>query len=739
MGRAFAAGRDRHQGLAAQLDAVLVVDADDLHLDLVAHPDHVIDAADVAVVEFRDVAQAVAARRNLDERAELLDARHLAVVHVADQDLGAQRLDAALGLFGPGRLAVGDGDGAVVVHVELRARLFLNGPDHLAARPDEQADLVRRNLRLQQPRGALGDRLPRGAEGREHRLQNLAAGDPGLLQGGPQDVVRDAFELDVELDAGDAVLRPGDLEVHVAVVVLVALNVGQERVAVALHDQADRDAGDRLLDRHAGVHQRQGAAADGRHRTRAVRLQDLGDEADRVRELGRRRQHGFERPLGQHAVADLAAAGGAQRLALADGERREVVVEHELLRVLVVQAIDLLLVAVGAEGDDDEGLRLAALEQGRPVGARQQVDFARQGADHVVGAAVDAGAGHRDFLEDALFQGAERAGDLLRGRLGRLALGDRVGLLDRVLQLVQRRVPGQLADGHVPLAELLAVGRVQGLDERVHRGGRREHLRAQPGGGAEGLDAVDDDDDRLVGEADRLGDDVFGEFAGEPFDHADGVAGGGDDQVEVALVHLRRGRQGDQFAVDPADADRADRVHERQVRDVQRGRRADQREHVGVVLLVGGEDVGLDLDFVDVADGEQRADRPVHEPRGERLLGAGPGLALDEAAGELAGGVGPLAVVAGEREEVAAGDRVPLDGGDEDGGLAVADQDGPVRLLGELTGLQHERAGPDGDFVAGVLNDRRSDRHRRPFRRWCDGVRRGTGGAESGHHRAGSR
>ena len=55
-------------------------------------------------------------------------------------------------------------------------------------------------------------------------------------------------------------------------------------------------------------------------------------------------QHRLHAALGEHAVADLATAGTADRLGLADRERREVVVEHELLGVLVDQAIDALLV-----------------------------------------------------------------------------------------------------------------------------------------------------------------------------------------------------------------------------------------------------------------------------------------------------------------------------------------------------------------------------------------------------------
>ena len=83
-------------------------------------------------------------------------------------------------------------------------------------------------------------------------------------------------------------LGAGDLEVHVAEVVLVAEDVGQHREAVAFLDQAHRDAGDVRLDRHAGVHQREAAAAHRGHRRGAVRFGDLGDDAHRVAELLRR-------------------------------------------------------------------------------------------------------------------------------------------------------------------------------------------------------------------------------------------------------------------------------------------------------------------------------------------------------------------------------------------------------------------------------------------------------------------
>ena len=58
------------------------------------------------------------------------------------------------------------------------------------------------------------------------RMTSRAAFGP--MQGLANDVVVDAFDLDVELDRGDAVAGAAYLEVHVAEVIFLAEDVGQE-------------------------------------------------------------------------------------------------------------------------------------------------------------------------------------------------------------------------------------------------------------------------------------------------------------------------------------------------------------------------------------------------------------------------------------------------------------------------------------------------------------------------------
>jgi len=90
-------------------------------------------------------------------------------------------------------------------------------------------------------------------------------------------------------------------------------------------------------------------------------------------------------------------------------------VQQEALLVGAFQGVDPLLVVAGAQGGDHQGLGLAAGEQGRAVGARQDADFRDDRADLVDRAAVDTDAGVEDAATDDVgFQFLEHAGQLQR-------------------------------------------------------------------------------------------------------------------------------------------------------------------------------------------------------------------------------------------------------------------------------------------------------------------------------------
>ena len=212
--------------------------------------------------------QAVLTGEHFNEGAELLDGHDAALVDLADFDLGAERFDFAAGDFHAFR---GHGEhlhGSVVLDVDFAAGLFDQALDVLAARSDQRADLLGVDLQGDDARGVLGNIRARSRQRGEHVGQDQATGHAGLLDGLLHDRQRDTLELQIQLEAGDALLGSGDLAVHVAERVFPADDVGEELVAgdlvicAVLGANTDGDTCHRAGDGHTGIHEGQRRAAD---------------------------------------------------------------------------------------------------------------------------------------------------------------------------------------------------------------------------------------------------------------------------------------------------------------------------------------------------------------------------------------------------------------------------------------------------------------------------------------------
>src|SRR5207253_4283835 len=90
----------------------------------------------------------------------------------------------------------------------------LDAADDLAARADDLANLLGPDLDRHEPRCVGRELRAWLLDGLAHLSQHDQARLARLVQGRPHDVDRDAGDLDVHLERGDALLRTGDLEVH---------------------------------------------------------------------------------------------------------------------------------------------------------------------------------------------------------------------------------------------------------------------------------------------------------------------------------------------------------------------------------------------------------------------------------------------------------------------------------------------------------------------------------------------
>ena len=158
-------------------------------------------------------------------------------------------------------------------------------------------------------------------------------------------------------------------------------------------------------------------------------------------------------------------------------------------------------------------------------------------------------------------------------------------------------------------------------------------------------------------------------------------------EVDGKPVKARKGA----MIIHATDAHGADGARERDVGHHQRGARAVDGKHVGIVLTVRAHERADDLRVVEVALREERAQRAIRHARGEDFLFRGTTFALEVTTGEPADRRRLFAVFDAQREPVLAlfdlrrGDR-----GDEDDGFAATHGHGSVGELRELAGFDDD-------------------------------------------------
>ncbi len=167
-------------------------------------------------------------------------------------------------------------------------------------------------------------------------------------------------------------------------------------VVVALLHQAHCNTGHRGLQRNAAASNSARLAPQKLKPSTMNRstpeCQDTTHASNRAIHLHFNGQHRGNRALRQCTVAHFAPASAGHTSRLTNAERREVVVQHEVLPLLAFVALEPLAVVRGAERCRHQGLRFTTRKQRRTVGARQHASLNCDRANFVKGAAIGANA-----------------------------------------------------------------------------------------------------------------------------------------------------------------------------------------------------------------------------------------------------------------------------------------------------------------------------------------------------------
>ena len=307
--------------------------------------------------------KSVHAGQQVDKGAVGFDSHNLPGVDFAYFDLFCQGFNFAASLFGRETVLPRDKDRAVVVDIDLDFVSFLQCTNGLAARADNLADLLRVHVDGEDA-GRVGAEFLTGfGKNLQHLFHDVHAPLPGLLQRDTQDFKVQSFDFEIHLQSGDAVSAASDFEIHVAEVILDALDIGQYHVfpGILILNQAHRNAGNGRINGDTGVHQRQSAATDGAHAGGAVAADSLAHQAQGVGELvGNYRLQG---PFRQSAVADFAAFWPPHGVGFAGRIGREIIVMDIALIIFRLQGIDALGIARRAQRRDGQDVGFAAHEQ----------------------------------------------------------------------------------------------------------------------------------------------------------------------------------------------------------------------------------------------------------------------------------------------------------------------------------------------------------------------------------------
>ena len=338
--------------------------------DGIANLDNSIGISDILSAHAGNMNETVLAGENLDKGAIGLNPGNGAGVDLADFGGRHQSIDVGFGLSYLGFIHTGDSDTAVLINVDLDAKVGLDLTDHFAARPDQLTNLVGGNLGTGDLRGVDTNGGAGRVDNGGHFVEDRETTNARLSNRFFENFGGDTGDFNVHLHGGDTVASAGDFEVHITEVVFDTGDVTEGDIFhLLVGNETHGDTGHRFFDGDTGVHQGEGTTTDRSLGGRTIAGHNFGNNANGIGKLVFTREYGYEGPLGQGTVTNFTTVGVTDTTGFADGEAGHIVVVHVAFGLFALHALDKLFVGRRTESDNGKSVGQASLEETGTVGS----------------------------------------------------------------------------------------------------------------------------------------------------------------------------------------------------------------------------------------------------------------------------------------------------------------------------------------------------------------------------------
>src|SRR5690554_4487359 len=641
----------------AELHATTRVHIQHLHVHVITFLEHIGDVLNAAIRDLRDVHQSILTGQQVDECAKINDPLDLTVIDPADFDLGRNLHNPVHRRIGGFLVGCVYAHCTVVINIDGRTSLFGDGTDGCTTLTNYITDLLRINFHGDHLRRFLGQFGTRSRDHLVHFTQDMETGLMGFFQGYFHDFLGDTLDLDIHLQGGDTVCGTGHFEVHIAQVILVTQDIGQNSELVAFFHQSHGDTGYRSLQGNTAIHQGQTRTAHTGHGAGTVGFGNFRYHADHIGEVILVWQHGLHTPAGQTAVADLATPGSGHPTGFTDGVRREVIVQHEGFLALPFQGIRDQRIAAGAQGSGHQSLGFTPGEQRGTMGIGQHTHFNLDGPDRIVVTPVDTGLAFNDIGTDHFFlQLLEQADHFVfRRAFNTFFRRHELGYRSR-LDLIQASITLLLFMDAIGFAHSTTE---LGFQLFVQSGVFFRRLPVPLLGASLGrkfLDRLDGNLIFLVSIQHATQHLVFAQLGCFRLHHQHGFFGTGHHHVQLGVGQLAvTGVQQITLLFGETNPGSGQRAVEGYARQFQGCGRPDNGSNIRIIVLVGGHDGTDDLYFVHETFGKKRTDGAVDQAGSQGFLLGGTSLTTEVSARNAAHRIAFFLIVNRQRKEILTG------------------------------------------------------------------------------------